>query len=81
MEVIVPDSVDCEGNAAESGGGGVAFNDDGSERPLSEEELLDHLYFTAKIRSNPYPPPSSVEGFFSIYKKMGDLHIPVFVLY
>lgn len=24
-------------------GGGVAFNDDGSERPLTEEEIIDHL--------------------------------------
>lgn len=32
-----------EGNAVQAGGGGVAFNPDGSERPLSEEELLDHL--------------------------------------
>lgn len=34
---------DSEGNAIQQGGGGVAFNDDGSERPQTEEELLDHL--------------------------------------
>lgn len=34
---------DSEGNAAQQGGGGVAFNADGSERPLTEEELLDLL--------------------------------------
>lgn len=34
---------DSEGSAIQQGGGGVAFNDDGSERPLTEEELLDHL--------------------------------------
>ncbi len=34
---------DSEGNTAQAGGGGVAINPDGSERPLSEEELLDHL--------------------------------------
>jgi len=35
--------IDSEGNAAQAGGGGVAINPDGSERPLSEEELLDDL--------------------------------------
>lgn len=35
--------LDSEGKAIQQGGGGVAFNDDGSERPLTEEELLDHL--------------------------------------
>lgn len=34
---------DSEGNAVHQGGGGVAFEADGSERPLTEEELLDHL--------------------------------------
>jgi len=34
---------DSEGNAAQQGGGGVAFNADGGERPLTEEELLDLL--------------------------------------
>ena len=34
---------DSEGDAIQQGGGGVAINDDGSERPLTEEELLDHL--------------------------------------
>ena len=37
------DYTDSEGNAVQQGGGGVAFNFDGSERPLTEEELLDHL--------------------------------------
>ena len=34
---------DGEGNTHERGGGGVAFNPDGSERPLTEEELMEHL--------------------------------------
>ncbi len=34
---------DGEGDTVHQGGGGVAFNPDGSERPLSEDELLDHL--------------------------------------
>lgn len=34
---------DAEGNTHEWGGGGVAFNPDGSERPLTEEELMEHL--------------------------------------
>ena len=34
---------DSEGNSHEFGGGGVAFKPDGSERPLTEEEILEHL--------------------------------------
>ena len=34
---------ESEGNATQQGGGGVAFNPDGSERPLTEDEILDHL--------------------------------------
>ncbi len=34
---------DPDGAAHEFGGGGVAFNDDGSERPLTEAEIMDHL--------------------------------------
>ena len=37
------DYLDSEGNTVHQSGGGVALNLDGSERPLSEEELLDHL--------------------------------------
>ena len=34
---------DQDGVSHEFGGGGVAFNSDGSERPLTEEEIMDHL--------------------------------------
>lgn len=34
---------DAEGNSHQQGGGGVAFEADGSERPLTEEELMEHL--------------------------------------
>lgn len=34
---------DADGNTHERGGGGVAINPDGSQRPLTEEELLEHL--------------------------------------
>lgn len=34
---------DSEGNATHQGGGGVAFNPDGSERPLTKDEIIDHL--------------------------------------
>lgn len=34
---------DADGQSHAFGGGGVAFNADGSERPLTEEEILDHL--------------------------------------
>ena len=34
---------DKDGVERETGGGGVAFEPDGTERPLTEEELLEHL--------------------------------------
>lgn len=34
---------DAEGNTHERGGGGVAINPDGSERPLTEAEIMEHL--------------------------------------
>jgi len=37
------DYLDSEGNPVEQGGGGIAINDDGSERPLTESEILNHL--------------------------------------
>ena len=32
-----------DGTEEHRGGGGVAFNSDGTERPLTEEELMEHL--------------------------------------
>lgn len=32
-----------DGNITNSGGGGIAIDDDGSERALTEEEIMDHL--------------------------------------
>ena len=37
------DYIDAEGNNKNGGGGGVAFNADGSERPLTEEELMEEF--------------------------------------
>ncbi len=34
---------DAQGNSHERGGGGVAYEPDGSERPLTEEELMEQL--------------------------------------
>lgn len=34
---------DAQGNSHQQGGGGVAIEVDGSERPLTEEELMEHL--------------------------------------
>lgn len=34
---------DVDGNDVHQGGGGVAFNEDGTERPLTEEELWDEI--------------------------------------
>lgn len=38
MDYMTPD-----GTVQHQGGGGVAFNNDGSERHLTEEELMEHL--------------------------------------
>lgn len=35
--------LDSEGKANQQGGGGVAFNADGSERPVTEAEIMDHF--------------------------------------
>ena len=35
--------IDKEGNNVQQGGGGVAFNADGSERPLTQDELLENI--------------------------------------
>lgn len=35
---------DENGNVIERGGGGIAFEADGSERPLTEEEIMEELY-------------------------------------
>lgn len=37
------DYKDADGNKVHQGGGGVAFNEDGTERPLTEEELWDEI--------------------------------------
>ncbi len=34
---------DADGKTQQIGGGGVHFNPDGSERPLTEEDILEHL--------------------------------------
>lgn len=34
---------DAQGNTHQQGGGGVAIEEDGLERPLTEEELMEHL--------------------------------------
>lgn len=34
---------DENGNVQEEGGGGVSFGTDGKERPLTEEEIIEHL--------------------------------------
>ena len=34
---------DKDGNEQESGGGGIAIEPDGTERPLTEEELMDDI--------------------------------------
>ena len=35
---------DADGETKERSGGGVAFNPDGTERPLTEEELMEDVY-------------------------------------
>ena len=43
---------DENGNPAHMSGGGVATNPDGTERPLTEEELLEHLQEPATGKEN-----------------------------
>ena len=38
------DYADKDGTQLQQGGGGVAFNEDGSERPLTEDELMEQLH-------------------------------------
>lgn len=37
------DYIDDEGDSKHQGGGGIAIEDDGSERPLTEDELLEEI--------------------------------------
>ena len=54
---------DKDGKQKEFGGGGVAFNPDGSERSLTEEEIMEELNAPDTTYSaEPYPPQSSTPG-------------------
>jgi hypothetical protein len=37
------DYIDDEGDSKHQGGGGIAIEDDGTERPLTEDELLEEI--------------------------------------
>lgn len=37
------DYIDAEGDSKHQGGGGIAIEDDGTERPLTEDELLENI--------------------------------------
>lgn len=37
------DYIDDEGNSTHQGGGGLAFDEKGNERPLTEEELMENI--------------------------------------
>lgn len=40
---------DADGNTREAGGGGVAIEEDGTERALTEEELISHLFWEVEV--------------------------------
>ena len=51
---------DARGNTHERGGGGVAINPDGSERPLTDEEIMEHVMEQAQMPEVDYKKDGSV---------------------
>ena len=51
---------DARGNTHERGGGGVAINPDGSERPLTDEEIMEHVMEQAQMPDVEYKEDGSV---------------------
>ncbi len=51
------DYIDGDGKAVQLGGGGVSFNQDGTERPLTAEEFMDDINNTPDVI---YPEDGSV---------------------
>lgn len=51
---------DTDGTPHEQSGGGVAFNSDGSERPLTDEEIMEHVIEEARMPEIDYRKDGSV---------------------
>ena len=51
---------DTDGTPHEQSGGGVAFNPDGSERPLTDEEIMEHVMEEARMPEIDYRKDGSV---------------------
>ena len=51
---------DADGTPHEQSGGGVAFNPDGSERPLTDEEVMEHVMEEARMPEIDYRKDGSV---------------------
>ena len=51
---------DADGMPHEQSGGGVAFNADGSERPLTDEEILEHVMENARMPEIEYREDDTV---------------------
>lgn len=51
---------DADGTPREQAGGGVVVNPDGSERPLTDEEILEHMMEEAKRPEVDYKKDGSV---------------------
>ena len=51
---------DADGTPHEQSGGGVAFNPDGSERPLTDEEIMEHVMEEARMPEIDYRKDGSV---------------------
>ena len=51
---------DADGTPREQAGGGVAINPDGSERPLTDEEIMEHVMQQAQMPEVEYRKDSSV---------------------
>ena len=51
---------DADGTPREQAGGGVAINPDGSERPLTDEEIMEHVMEQAQMPDVVYKEDGSV---------------------
>ena len=51
---------DTDGTPREQAGGGVAINPDGSERPLTDEEIMEHVMEQAQMPDVEYKEDGSV---------------------
>lgn len=55
---------DADGTPHEKAGGGVVINPDGSERPLTDEEIMEHVMQQAQMPEVDYKKDGSVWGYY-----------------